>query len=273
MAEFSFQPSVRDERGLGLEAVLARLAGIDSAIVQTNHLATVNGGALPAIAWGWDMLGPLWEVMSTEAAKRAYLLDMYELQGRRGVPWSVITALGHLGWTATVLENQVRLTYNGAGTHNGYWYYGTGFGMWYEWGIQLDCAAKGFATNDHALLSTVAQYYGPYRSRMVRIVLQLEDPNTSGGGAPDWVGATALDRIGVWNGTAWITRPFRQVVTAGTTATLTWRLFGVDGTPGETWSKLGLIKADGTVYAEVTRAAGIVHQADMELFGVWTINW
>jgi hypothetical protein len=274
MAELQFAPSVRDARGLGLEAVLARHAAIDPAIIQTNHLATVVEAALPAIAWGWDMLGPLWDALPDTATKRTFLLAVADLQGRRGTPWSVKTAMAILGWpNAVVIENQGALYYDGSADFDGYWWYGTAMGAWYEWAIELPLAlADGFTAGDLALVEEIAQFYGPLRSRMVRTVLHMADITSSGGGAPSWAGGTALDRIGLWDGSAWHTRTFLSVAVVGSSATIRWREFGVDCPDPSTITKIGLIKADASVYAE--QAITAIHKtAAVEMYGTWTISW
>lgn len=275
MGEFLFQPSVRDERGRGLEAVLARIGAIDPAVVQTMHLATVTAEALPAIAWGWDMLGPLWDAMATDADRRAYLLEVAALQGKRGTPWSVKTALSLLGWPgAVIIERQGALRYDGAADHDGFWWYGTAPGEWYEWAVELQLGlAQGFSSADLAVVQEVAQYFGPLRSRMVRVILHLPTITTSGGGAPLWTGGTALDRVGLWDGTSWNTRTFFSVDTSvANQATIRWREFGLDCPDPSTITKVGLLRADGSVYAE--QAITAMHKtADVEVYTSWVINW
>lgn len=274
MAEFTFQPSVRDERGRGLEAVLGRLGDIDPELVQTMHLDTVVEGALPAIAWGWDMMGPLWDALPTAADRRAYLLEVAALQGRRGTPWSVKTALDLLGWPgALVLERQGALYYDGTADFDGYWWYGTAVGEWYEWAVELQLGlADGFSASELAVVKDVAQFYGPFRSRMIKVILHVANITSSGGGAPSWTGGTALDRIGLWDGTAWHTRPFFSVAVVGSSATIRWREFGVDCPDPSTITKIGLIKADSSVYAE--QAVTSIHKTDeVEIYGSWTISW
>lgn len=254
---------------------MARIGAIDPSVVQTNLLATVEATALPAIAWGWDMLGPLWDTRATDAERRAYLLEVAALQGRRGTPWSVRTALDLLGWPdATILERQMALRYDGAANFDGYWWYGTGVGEWYEWGVELEQPlAAGFSSADLAVVSEVAQYFGPLRARMVRVVLHLADIATTGGGAPTWTGGTALDRVGLWDGTTWHTRAYlSRDTTVANHATFRWRQFGLDCPDPSTITKVGLLRADGSVYAE--QVVGAIHKtAGLEMYGTWTISW
>lgn len=274
MAEIQLTPSIRDERGRGMEAVISRYWDIDPEIIQTMHLNTVTEDALPAIAWGWDMLGPLWETRTTDAEQRAFLLAMYELQARRGTPWSVKTAMDLLGWpNASIIEHQGALFYDGEAIHNGYWWYGTSCGEWYEWAVSLPIAhSKPFTVADIALIMEIAQFYGPIRARMIRIDLQIADISTGGGGAPSWTGPTALDRIGLWDGTTWHTRTIFSHVETGNSSVIRWRGFAMDAPDPSTITKIGLLRADGSVYAEQPISA--IHKtAIVELFGIWTISW
>lgn len=272
MAEFHFQPSVRDERGIGLEAVLGRNAAIDPSIVQTMHINTVTADALTPIAWGFDMLGPLWEVLPDDAARRAFLLEVYNLQGRRGTPWAVITALSLLGWNAN-LGGNVCLYYNGVANFDGVWSYNTAPSGWYAWFLTLVLGVHGYSAADHALVKLIAEYYGRLSGRLERVTLDLGALSSSGGGAPAWSGGTELKNFGVSeDGATWTTRAFHVDSTGpGNTATISFQLFNVDGN-GLDIQYIGLLKADGSVYAQKTQAL-IAKTDEIAIKGTWTITW
>lgn len=272
MAEFQFQPSVRDERGIGLEAVVGRAALIDPSIIQTMHLDDVTADALTAIAWGFDMLGPLWEVLPDAASKRAFLKEVYTLQGRRGTPWAVITALDLLGWDAN-LSGNVCLYYNGVADFDGFWSYNTAPSGWYAWFLTIVLGAHGYSAADHALVKVIAEYYGRLSGRLERVTLDLGALSSSGGGAPDWSGTTELDRFGVSaDGTTWSTRGFRSVtVGPGNTAAIDFAMFNIDAN-GTGILYLGLLRADGSVYAQ--QAHALIDKTDeIAIKGSWTITW
>lgn len=273
MAELSVPYSIRDTRGAAFESLIARLADPNQDVVLVQDPATIEASALTAMAWGWDMLGPLWEHLGSDAERRDYLAAMHSLQGRRGTPWAVKEALRILGWpNAQIMDGQGALRYDGTADFNGFYYYGIGFDEWYEWGVELDLTGgEGFTSGQYALVQEVAAYFGPVRSRLVRIVLQVEDPGSALGAEPDWTGATELNQVGgSEDGTTWTKRNIRFRDIGANTARLDWRLFGVDGT-GE-WDHLGLLLDDDTELVDYTRAA--IHKAaDVEVYGSWTVTW
>ena len=274
MAELNFPHSIRDTRGLAMEPLVARLADVDQDLVLLQDPDTAAAVALASIAWGWDMLGPLWESLPDEAARRDYLEAMYSLQSRRGTPWAVKEALRILGWPgAVILDNQGALLYDGTADFNGFYYYGIGFGEWYEWGVELDLSGgEGFTSGQYDLVKLVAEFFAPVRSRLVRIVLKVEDPDSAVGAEPDWTGATELNQVGgSEDGTTWTKRNLRFRDIAANSARLDWRLFGVDGT-GLNWDHLGLLLDDDSELVDYTRAA-IYKASDVEVYGSWTVTW
>lgn len=257
-----------------MEPLVARLADVDQDVVLLQDPATAASAALTSIAWGWDMLGPLWEVLPDDAARREYLGSMYSLQSRRGTPWAVKEALRILGWPdAQILDNQTALLYDGTWDFNGFHYYGEGFGEWWEWGVELDLSAGGgLSQAQYDLIKVVAKFFAPVRSRLVRIVLKVEDPDSSVGAEPDWTGATELNQVGgSEDGTTWTTRAIRYRDFGVNSARLDWRLFGIDG-DGLSWDHLGLLLEDDSELVDYTRAA-IYKASDIEVYGSWTVTW
>lgn len=274
MAELGVASSIRDDRGKAAEVLIARLSDVNQDLVMLQDPDVVPAQALTALAWGWDMLGPLWAALSTDADRREYLKNVNDLQGKRGTPWAVKEALRILGWpNAQILDNQGALLYDGTADFNGFWYYGTGFGEWYEWGVELDLTdGRGFSAEQYALVKTVAEFFAPVRSRLVRIVLHIEDPDSAVGAEPDWTGPTELNQVGgSEDGVTWTKRNLFYANVGANSAELTWRLFGIDGN-GLTWDHLGLLLADDSELVDYTRNA--IHKAsDVELYGTWTVTW
>jgi hypothetical protein len=257
-----------------MEPLVARLADVNQDLVLLQDPDTAAAVALTSIAWGWDMLGPLWQALPDDAARREYLEAMYSLQSRRGTPWAVKEALRILGWPdAVILDNQGALYFDGTADFNGFYYYGIGFGEWWEWGVELDLSAGGGLTlGQYNLIKTVAEFFAPVRSRLVRIVLKVEDPDSAVGAVPDWTGATELNQVGgSEDGATWTTRHIRFRDIGANSARLDWRLFGVDGS-GLNWDHFGLLLEDDSELVDYTRAA-IYKASDVEVYGSWTVTW
>ncbi len=140
MPELSAAPSIDDTRTQALLVLIARLAALDLTTLLIYRIDSVVEGALPFLAWQWDILSPLWQLiapvslgvdaltdidtlidvdnliedggavtdqMLTEAAQRELVKNAIPLHRFRGTPWSIKQALASLGWAqVTLLEGQ-----------------------------------------------------------------------------------------------------------------------------------------------------------------------
>jgi len=141
MPELSAAPSINDARTQALLVLIARLAGLDLTTLLIYRIDSVVEGALPFLAWQFDILSPLWQLIApmslggvdaltnidllidvdnliesgglvsaqslTGAAQRELLMNAIPLHRFRGTPWAIKQALASLGWTeVTLLEGQ-----------------------------------------------------------------------------------------------------------------------------------------------------------------------
>lgn len=274
MAEMELASSIRDARGIALERLVARLGLIPTDSAYVRNLDTVPAAALPAIAWGWGLLGPIWDQLPNAATRRAFLKEGYNLKALKGTPWAVIRAAYYLGWPgARVIENQEALIYDGTADYTGAWYYGTGFFNWWEWALEVPVAGRGYAITEHNQLVDIVPTFARKSSRMMRVDLAVEDLVTHGL-TPAFTGTTAIVDIGVSeDGTTWHRRPLMNSVAGpGNTAKLSWRLFEtVDGP--YTVNHFALFQADNAIFTQQLRTPGLYKALDSEMSGSWTLNW
>jgi P2-related tail formation protein len=140
MPELSAAPSINDSRTEALLKLIARLADLDLAPMLVYRIDSVPVAALPFLAWQFDILSPLWQLIApvtvgvdaltdvdllididnlietgglvsvgslTEAAQREMLKSAVPLHRFRGTPRAVKQALAALGWTqVSLLEGQ-----------------------------------------------------------------------------------------------------------------------------------------------------------------------
>ena len=140
MPELSAAPSINDTRTQALLVLISRLAALDLTTLLVYRIDSVVDGALPFLAWQFDILSPLWQLIApvasgvdaltnidllidvdnliesgglvtemvlTEAAQRELLKSAIALHRYRGTPWAIKQALGSLGWTTvSLLEGQ-----------------------------------------------------------------------------------------------------------------------------------------------------------------------
>jgi P2-related tail formation protein len=140
MPELSAAPSINDTRTQALLVLIGRLAALDLTTLLVYRIDSVVAGALQFLAWQFDVLSPLWQLIApvaigvdaltnidllidvdnliesgglvtemvlTEAAQRALLQNAIGLHRFRGTPSAIKQALGALGWEqVTLLEGQ-----------------------------------------------------------------------------------------------------------------------------------------------------------------------
>ena len=140
MPELSAAPSINDTRTQALLELIARLAALDLTPLLVYRIDSVPADALPFLAWQFDILSPLWQLVApvalgvdaltnidllvdidnliegggaltadvlTEAAQREMLKSAVPLHRFRGTPFAVKQALASLGWLqVNLLEGQ-----------------------------------------------------------------------------------------------------------------------------------------------------------------------
>ncbi len=140
MPELNAAPSINDSRAQALLTLIARLGLIDLGPLLIYRIDSVPAGALPFLAWQFDILSPLWQLIAplsigidaltnidllldidnlieggaqvaqdslTVAAQRELLKSAIPLHRVRGTPWAVKQALKSLGWMeVSLLEGQ-----------------------------------------------------------------------------------------------------------------------------------------------------------------------
>ena len=140
MPELSAAPSINDTRTQALLVLISRLAALDLTTLLVYRIDSVVDEALPFLAWQFDILSPLWQLIApvalgvdaltnidllidvdnliesgglvtelalTEAAQRELLKSAIALHRFRGTPWAIKQALASLGWTTvSLLEGQ-----------------------------------------------------------------------------------------------------------------------------------------------------------------------
>jgi P2-related tail formation protein len=140
MPELSAAPSINDTRTQALLELIERLAALDLTTLLVYRIDSVVAAALPFLAWQFDILSPLWQLIApvslgvdaltnidllidvdnliesadalsqalTEVSQRELLESAISLHRFRGTPWSVKQALASLGWTQiALLEGQL----------------------------------------------------------------------------------------------------------------------------------------------------------------------
>ena len=140
MPELTPAPSINDVRTQALLVLIERLAALDLTTLLVYRIDSVIDGALPFLAWQFDILSPLWQLVAPVAgsidaltdidsltdidtlsgpapqtpastvsaeAQRALLELAISLHRYRGRPWAIKQALESLGWaSATILEGE-----------------------------------------------------------------------------------------------------------------------------------------------------------------------
>src|SRR5580693_8396517 len=132
MPELSAAPSINDTRTQALLELISRLAALDLSTILVYRIDSVVDDALPFLAWQFDVLSPLWQLIApvalgvdaltnidvdsliesgglltelalSEAAQRELLKSAIALHRFRGTPWAIKQALASLGWEQVIL--------------------------------------------------------------------------------------------------------------------------------------------------------------------------
>ena len=64
MPELSAAPSINDTRTQALLELIARLAALDLTPILVYRIDSVPASALPFLAWQFDILSPLWQLIA-----------------------------------------------------------------------------------------------------------------------------------------------------------------------------------------------------------------
>jgi hypothetical protein len=68
MPSLSLPPSVRDARGLGVEALVERLGALDLSSLLVYSIPTAPVSVMPFLAWQFDVISPFWQLLVPGAA-------------------------------------------------------------------------------------------------------------------------------------------------------------------------------------------------------------
>ena len=189
MPELSAAPSINDTRTQALLVLIARLAALDLTTLLIYRIDSVVASALPFLAWQFDILSPLWQLIApvalgvdaltnidllidvdnlieagglvtelalTEAAQRDLLKSAIGLHRFRGTPWAIKQALASLGWaTVTLLEGQT--SWGGVA-------YPSSQG-WAVFRVMIDLAAgQGVSIGAASTAAAAANFFKPARA-------------------------------------------------------------------------------------------------------------
>jgi P2-related tail formation protein len=189
MPELTPAPSINDTRTQALLVLIDRLAALDLTTLLVYRIDSVAPGALPFLAWQFDILSPLWQLIApvgegidaltdidllidvdnliesggivselvlTEESQRALLKNAIALHRFRGTPWAIKHALAALGWAqVSLLEGQ--LSWGGTA-------YPSNQG-WAAFRVMIDLATgQGVSTGDPSTASAAVNFFKPARS-------------------------------------------------------------------------------------------------------------
>ena len=189
MPELSAAPSINDTRTQALLVLIERLGQLDLTTLLVYRIDSVVETAIPFLAWQFDILSPLWQLIApvslgvdalsnidllidvdnlieggglvtaqilSEVEQRELLMSAIPLHRFRGTPWAIKQALGSLGWSeVTLLEGQS--TWGGAA-------YPSSQG-WAVFRVMIDLAAgQGVLSGAASTASAAVNFFKPARS-------------------------------------------------------------------------------------------------------------
>jgi len=108
VANLQPQWSIRDTRSLAHMALIDRLRLLDLSPLLVYRIDSVPDSALPALAWQFDLINPLWGLLAgTSASQRDTIKNFAPLHQLKGTVAALKTGLANLGYpNCTILEGQ-----------------------------------------------------------------------------------------------------------------------------------------------------------------------
>ncbi len=148
MSELLIPPLAPDPRSRAIDALAARMSGLDLSPILVYLIDLVPADALPLLAEQFNVVGPLWAHLPNEAARRRAIKESVAWHQAKGTPWSVETALSWAGIAAKVEDT--------TGSEN----------RWAEYQLELAAPITTDALPD---LLELARFAAPARSHLVRL--------------------------------------------------------------------------------------------------------
>lgn len=148
MSDLLVPPLAVDDRSRAIDALAARMTGLDLTPILVYLIDLVPADALPILAEQFNVVGPLWAYLPDEAAKRRAIKESVAWHRAKGTPWSVETALSWAGHLAKVEDTT------------------SSANRWAEYQLELGAPVAGDALQ--AVLE-LARFAAPARSHLVRL--------------------------------------------------------------------------------------------------------
>lgn len=177
MSELLVPPLAVDDRSRAIDALAARMTGLDLTPILVYLIDLVPADALPILAEQFNVVGPLWAYLPDEAAKRRAIKESVAWHRAKGTPWSVETALSWAGHVAKVEDT--------TGSAN----------RWAEYQLELGAPVAGDALQ--AVLE-LARFAAPARSHLVRLYGSYDRRVLHASTGDRWSEAFLSDDSGVW---------------------------------------------------------------------------
>lgn len=148
MSDLLIPPLAADSRSLAIDALASRMTELDLTPILIYLIDLVPADSLPILAEQFNVVGPLWNYLPNESAKRRAIKESVAWHCAKGTPWSVETALSWAGHEAKVEDT--------TGTER----------RWAEYQIELGVPVAPAALE--AVLE-LARFAAPPRSHLVRL--------------------------------------------------------------------------------------------------------
>jgi P2-related tail formation protein len=177
MSDLLVPPLAVDDRSRAIDALAARMTGLDLTPILVYLIDLVPADALPILAEQFNVVGPLWAYLPDEAAKRRAIKESVAWHRAKGTPWSVETALSWAGHVAKVEDT--------TGSAN----------RWAEYQLELGTPVTADALQ--AVLE-LARFAAPARSHLVRLYGGYDRRVLHASTGDCWSDAFLSDDSGVW---------------------------------------------------------------------------
>nr|WP_320132010.1 phage tail protein I [uncultured Holophaga sp.] len=259
-------PSIRDDRSLAVEAVLARLDAlpVTGVLASLYDPASCPEAALPLLAHQFGILDQGWALASSVEARREMVANALPLQAKRGTPWSMKQALAAIGWPGMTIQERTN--------------------TWAHFKVSQPLSGQALTALDLSRIKAVIEAWKPARCVLDSLDLGVSISSSVEASGPRYDGTYVYDGAINYDSLVLATIAYVRVgdgsssvdissltITSTPTQTVVSFEIDIDTANGLTLNHYALY-TEADVLVASTTTVDVVKTSDVTLAVVWTLN-
>nr|VFK16306.1 MAG: phage tail protein, P2 protein I family [Candidatus Kentron sp. LFY] len=177
MSDLLIPPLAPNDRIKALDALSARMTGLDLTPILVYLIDLVPAEALPYLAEQFNVTGPLWDYLPNDAARRRAIRGSVAWHRAKGTPWSIEEVLSWAGYRVKKVEDTTSPA-----------------DLWAQYQLELGVPVDGKALDE---VLTLARFAAPARAHLVRLYGGFDRRMMRASTGSRWSHCYASDHSGV----------------------------------------------------------------------------